>query len=139
MSWPAKFDGGRTIDTPVISLDILPTALDAVGVEPPSGSAVRRQEPAAAARPGKSTEHHKALYWSDGGTEGEWAVRQGDWKLHGLRDDRELFNLAADPSERSDLAAEHPERVAELSARFDDWLARDGRAPERWPEAMGSR
>lgn len=28
VSWPDKFQGGRTVDTPVISFDILPTVLD---------------------------------------------------------------------------------------------------------------
>ncbi|MCP4174796.1 MAG: hypothetical protein GY758_28955 [Fuerstiella sp.] len=29
VSWPDRFTGGRTVDTPIISFDILPTALDA--------------------------------------------------------------------------------------------------------------
>ena len=33
VSWPGRFKGGRTIDTPISSLDILPTALEAAGVE----------------------------------------------------------------------------------------------------------
>ena len=31
VSWPAKFEGGRTLDQPVISLDILPTVIEATG------------------------------------------------------------------------------------------------------------
>ncbi len=34
MSWPARFKGGREIDVPVISLDVLPTVLEAVGLKP---------------------------------------------------------------------------------------------------------
>ena len=34
VSWPKRFSGGRTIDTPIISLDILPTALEAIGINP---------------------------------------------------------------------------------------------------------
>ena len=33
MSWPKKFKGGRTIKTPVNSIDILPTVIDAVGAK----------------------------------------------------------------------------------------------------------
>jgi arylsulfatase A-like enzyme len=43
------------------------------------------------------------------------AVRQGDWKLVWrtlLPSRTELYNLAQDPSEQNDLAAEHPARVA---------------------------
>jgi arylsulfatase A-like enzyme len=32
VSWPARFKGGRTIDTPIISFDILPTAHQNAGV-----------------------------------------------------------------------------------------------------------
>ena len=38
VSWPARFAGGRAIDTPVVSLDVLPTVLDAVGAAPPAGA-----------------------------------------------------------------------------------------------------
>ena len=71
---------------------------------------------------GKSTRHHDTLYWSSGGLNGEWAVRQGDWKLHAVRDQRELINLAADPAETKNLAAQHPEKVKQLTALYDAWL-----------------
>ena len=50
---------------------------------------------------------------------GNRAVRQGDWKLRWQwkpfgKGDWELFNLAADPAERKDLAAEHPDKVKAL-------------------------
>ena len=57
VSWPAKFSGKRTVDTPVISLDILPTALDAIGVEAPTDPAFdgRSMLPLLA---GESKNHH---------------------------------------------------------------------------------
>jgi hypothetical protein len=33
-----------------------------------------------------------------------------------------LFDVAADPFEQHDLSAEHPERVARMSAALDDWF-----------------
>ncbi|MFZ5829500.1 MAG: sulfatase-like hydrolase/transferase, partial [Planctomycetota bacterium] len=121
VSWPAKFEGGRTIDVPVISLDILPTTLDALHVEPPAGIEFdgRSLLPLLT---GQTRDHHQTLYWSDGGSTGEWAVRHGDWKLYALRDQRELFNLAEDPSEATNLAEKQPERVQELTALYDAWL-----------------
>src|SRR5206468_3023821 len=50
------------------------------------------------------------------------AVRQGDWKLvwrTSLPSARELYNIADDPSEKSDLAARHPEKVAQLQKRIE--------------------
>ena len=58
---------------------------------------------------------------------GNRAVRQGDWKLRWqykpLRQgDWELFNLAADPAERKDLAAENPDKVRALIALWDSYV-----------------
>lgn len=41
------------------------------------------------------------------------AIRSGDYKLVG----KELYNIKADPSEKKDIAKEHPEIVAELSTK----------------------
>jgi arylsulfatase len=57
---------------------------------------------------------------------GNRAVRQGDWKIRWEfkpygKGDWELFNLAADPSERKDLAAERPEKLKAMLALWDDY------------------
>jgi len=49
-------------------------------------------------------------------------VRQGDWKLHALRDQRELIHLANDPAEARNLAAQHPDKVRALTALHEAWL-----------------
>jgi arylsulfatase A-like enzyme len=59
---------------------------------------------------------------------GNRAVRQGDWKLRWLyrpmgQGDWELFNLATDPAERHNLAAEQPDKVRELVALWDAYVA----------------
>ena len=49
------------------------------------------------------------------------AVRKGDWKLIKialLPGKTQLFNLAKDPSETTDVAAENPEIVKDLEARL---------------------
>jgi arylsulfatase A-like enzyme len=58
---------------------------------------------------------------------GNRAVRQGDWKLRWEykplgKGDWELFNLAADPAERKDLAAERPDKVRALVALWDSYV-----------------
>jgi len=122
VSWPARVKGGRRIDTPVISLDILPTALAAAGVEPP-GEKPFDGKSLLPVLGGETQTLHERLFWSEGGSTGEWAVRAGRWKLVGTRDQTELFDLAADPSEERDLAARQPDRVKALTGLYDAWLA----------------
>ena len=51
------------------------------------------------------------------------AVREGDWKLiHFFEDNHsELYNLAADIGEKTDLAAANPGKASALRAKLDAW------------------
>ncbi|HUL96916.1 MAG TPA: arylsulfatase [Usitatibacter sp.] len=58
---------------------------------------------------------------------GNRAVRQGDWKIRWEfkpygKGDWELFNVAADPAERNDLAAERPDKLKSMLALWDDYV-----------------
>ena len=87
---------------------------------------------------------------------GNRAVRQGEWKLRWEykplgKGDWELFNLATDPAERKDLAAERPDKVKALVALWDDYVrknnvilpsrsmfeALDDQLPKRVPDDPG--
>lgn len=126
--WPAQLKPGEW-QSPVSSLDILPTALAAAGtsVAPDLAKAeatlpfdginllpLLKGETAAASRD---------LFWCSGSDEGWWAVRSGDWKLIGEKGKLSLFDIAKDVSEASDLAAQMPEKVTELTKLHDAWLA----------------
>ncbi|NJD64908.1 MAG: arylsulfatase, partial [Chloroflexi bacterium] len=70
---------------------------------------------------------------------GNRAVRQGDWKLRWQwkpygTGEWELFDLKADPVERSDLAAKQPDKLKAMVALWDDY-ARTNRVvlPSRGP------
>jgi arylsulfatase len=59
---------------------------------------------------------------------GNRAIRQGDWKLRWqLRPfgtaDWELFNLANDPAERFDLAADSPDKLEQMLGLWEDYVA----------------
>jgi arylsulfatase A-like enzyme len=122
-SWPAGFPGGRAIDTPVSSLDILPTALEAARVALPTDKPLdgRSLLPLLT---GKTSQHVETFYWSEGGEVGGFAVRSGDWKLVQQRGQAkvELFDLARDPAETTDLAPQNAAKVAELTKLYDAWL-----------------
>lgn len=105
----------------MISLDILPTALDAAGT--------RSLESAFDGRSllplltGRADLTPRVLYWNSGEPKGEWAVRRGQWKAHGFKNRYQLYDLEADPSEKSDLADRHPETARELTELHTQWHA----------------
>lgn len=58
---------------------------------------------------------------------GNRAVRQGNWKLRWQykpfgKGEWELFNLVADPAERKDLAAEHPDKVKSMLSLWENYV-----------------
>jgi arylsulfatase A-like enzyme len=70
---------------------------------------------------------------------GNRAVRQGDWKLRWQfkpygKGDWELFNLAKDPAEREDLAAQNPDKVKAMLAAWESYVkANNVILPKRGP------
>jgi arylsulfatase len=87
---------------------------------------------------------------------GDRAVRQGDWKISWQykpfgTETWQLFNVADDPAERHDLAAEKPEKVKALLALWDEYVAANNvilpsrspwegleeKMPERFPVEAG--
>lgn len=67
------------------------------------------------------------MFWEH---EGNAAVRVGKWKLvrkHACA--WELYDMEIDRTEMHDLAAQHPDRVRDLSAQYDVWANRCGVIP----------
>jgi arylsulfatase A-like enzyme len=132
VSWPAGLPHGVDFDTPAAMMDLLPTVLEAIG----DGSVSVTDSDAAvldgfsqlSALRGEHPDDLRSLFWR---YEGQAAVRRGDWKL--VRDPIEklgeantpgehLFNLADDPSEKTDIAAANPDVHESLSTALDAWL-----------------
>lgn len=121
VSWPRRFNGGRTIDAPVMGMDILPTILDAAG-QPPFAHLPLDGRSLLPLIEGKVTQVHEQLCWASS-VNGWWAIREGGWKLVSFRDHLELYDLEKDPGEAADVATHQPERVAALRASHQAWLA----------------
>ena len=122
VSWPNRFKGGRVIDTPIISFDILPTVMEALEASPPEAKGFDGKSILPLIE-GKSKTHHDVLYWDTADAKKGWAVREGDWKLRGDAKTLELFNLAKDPSEATNLAKTNPEKVKSLKKLYTSWRA----------------
>ena len=130
-SWPRGLSrvGTMTTETGHV-IDIMPTVLDLAGVPVPATHGGEGALPmdgvslATALRGGKVT-REQPLFWSYGG---HFALRAGDSKLvYDSRTKRtELFDMAADPTERNDLSARYPQRVAALRAVWQVWAERVG-------------
>ena len=124
--WPGVSTAGSVITTPVSSPDFFPTFLEAAGAKPkPSQVMDGRSLVGAlkgAAQPERALFWHYPHYGNQGGAPAA-AVRRGDWKLIEWQEDGrvELFNLAADLSEKNNLAAREPQRVAQLTAELHAW------------------
>jgi arylsulfatase A-like enzyme len=127
VQWKGRLPAGEVYREPVISLDILPTALAAAGVEVPPEWNLDGANLLPYLTGEKQGAPHDTLYWrfrasTDPEFYDRWAIRQGDWKLVKTHmEPMGLYNLAADIGESKNLAAEHPERVAAMKAAWDRW------------------
>lgn len=115
--WPNKIAAGCESDHQAAFWDFLPTISEIVGAKPPSGIDGVSFAPTLL-DDGEQTEH-EYLYWEFPAYGVQQAIRVGEWK--GVRQNMskgnmklQLYNLASDIGEQEDLAAEHPERVAEM-------------------------
>jgi arylsulfatase A len=129
MRWPGKLPSDRVVETPVSLMDLLPTILAAIGVDPSrsvgplDGQSIwpMLQEPT-------SKPDDRAFYWhlphyTNQGSKPSGAIRRGRWKLvHDYESDvHELFDLDTDPSEAVDVAAKNAETVQDLKRSLDAW------------------
>ena len=132
VQWKGRIPAGKVYDHPVINLDVLPTIVAASGgtIDPSWGlDGVDLLPYLTGADPGRP---HQTLYWRFGP---QWAIRHGDMKLvvsKGGSGQPELYDLATDIGESSDLAASQPAKAKELQALWDTWSAQQ--APPSVPD-----
>ena len=122
MQWLGTLPAGNIYERPVISLDVLPTALAAAGAKPLAGSALDGVNLLPFLKGGQTGDPHAALFWR---WRAEQAVRQGDWKLVRGKEHREwrLIDLSKDIKEATDLTAQHSDKAKELLELFERWNA----------------
>ena len=116
--WPGQVPAGAVSEVPWYFADFLPTVADLVGFEVPDGIDGKSILPALL---GQNTEtDDRFLYW--GGTPGNAeAVRWGKWKAlrEGPDEPLELFDLATDIGEETDVGSDNPDVVAAILEYMD--------------------
>lgn len=128
--WPGVTKKGTVSETPVITMDLYPTLLEIAGLKKEAKKGVDGLSLVSLLRSGKKLKRDE-LFWHYphyqhyqlGGTTPYGAIRQGDFKLIEFYDDKgvELYNLKDDLSEKRNLAADEPKKVAQLRKRLQAW------------------
>jgi arylsulfatase A-like enzyme len=135
MRWKGVLPEGRVVDAPVISLDLLPTALAAAGVVPPGDPGFDGVNLLPLLTGRTSRPPQRALFWRYGQ---QMAVRQGDWKLTRAIEPASrppvlktgLYHLGQDIGEQHDLSARESERLKRLESLWKAWDAEN--VPALW-------
>lgn len=124
VNWPGQVPAGLVSDEVWTQWDLLPTLAEIAGTavsHPVDGRSALQ------ALKGGAGPAHDFLYWDYGHTRGQYkqAVRQGNWKAvrNGTDQPVELYEVAYDKEESQDVAAQHPDRVKELT-RFMESASR---------------
>lgn len=134
--WPGITKPGTQTTTPVITLDWPTTIAAAAGAKlPAEGVDVRPLLRGETIAPRPLFWHYP--HYHPGGATPYSAVRDGDLRLvHFYEDDRvELYDLAKDPEEKTDIASAQPERVKKLRAELDAWRQKNAaQAPTANPD-----
>ena len=127
--WPRGIpDRGTLRTSPGHLVDLVPTALELAGLDWPP----KDPPPGMPLPPGRSLvptfsrdaipPRAEPLWWQH---EGNRALREGDWKIvaAGTQAAWELYDLARDRSETTDLATRHPDRVERMARKWDTMTA----------------
>ncbi len=117
--WPGKIRPGATSNLPTAFWDVLPTLCEAASISPPKEIDGVSILPTLLGREGQKI--HDFFYWEFPSYGGQQAVRSGKWKTVRQKMAKgpsgfELYDLDADPSEKTDVALKNPDVVKKLEA-----------------------
>lgn len=126
LHWPrGGLSGGRDVSTLAAHVDVLPTLADLCGLPLPSGYAPdgRSLLPAIYRLPTAWPDRVITTDSQRKSVPEKWkntCTMSGDWRLI---NGSELYDIATDPKQERDLAAQHPQVVERLRAAYEKWWA----------------
>ncbi|MCC9603895.1 arylsulfatase [Stieleria sp. JC731] len=116
MRWPDKINAGQTSDEMMHVVDLLPTLASIAGATTERCSKLDGLDQSATLLHG-GTGVRKEIVYEVTGSVRLPTIRMGDYKLMGDM----LFNLAADPGEKNDIAKQNPTIVAKMKMRLEQY------------------
>jgi arylsulfatase A-like enzyme len=123
MYWKGKIEGGKVIDEPAITMDLMLTILDLTHTKPTGKLDGKSLKPVLF----ENKNYDRPLFWHyphyHEGNNPYSAVRLGDWKLIEFFEDNkiELYNLKEDIGETKNLAENHSKKAEELQKVLHKW------------------
>jgi arylsulfatase A-like enzyme len=119
--WPERIPAGQRYDGVGVTMDVLPTILEAAELAVPADMEIDGQS-LMSLLTGQDFSRDAAIHWE---TQHNMAVMRGDWKLvHQFWTQPTLYNLKSDLAETHDLSRQHPELVSELTELHTAWKAK---------------
>jgi arylsulfatase A len=129
LRWPGVVEASSICTEPVITIDLMPTICEVLGVRLPDGHIIDGKSIVPLLKQ-TGTLRRKELFWHFPhyrySQEVPYSIiRRGDWKLikrYSGDKKYELFNLKEDPYEQNNLADERPDKTREFEERLAIWL-----------------
>lgn len=119
-NWPGHLKAGSRVDGLMHAVDLYPTFVDLAHGKLDKSKPLDGVDQWSTISAGATSPRHEIVYNIE---PFRAAVREGDWKLiwrTTLPSAVELFQIPDDPSEKRNVAAEHPNKVAELQGRIGE-------------------
>ena len=128
--WPGHIVPGTQYQQPVSSIDILPTVVAAAGGKLPTDRPIDGVNLLPYLGKDAPVQAQRTLFWRDGPYR---AMQEQGWKLIVSEKPNKdwLFHLKDDPTEKTNLAAQQPERLAQMKATLTAHNAQ--MPPPLWP------
>jgi len=126
-SWPGHIKPGIDVNEMIHTVDLYPTLVGLAGGQLGKSKPLDGMDVWGTISEGKPSPRTEIVYNIE---PFRGAIREGDWKLiwHTLLPQKiELYDIAEDPSETKNVAADHPDKVAELQDRINELAAEAGK------------